>query len=345
MPRASWRGHLRLSLVSCPIYLSPATARTKPIRLHQVWGGTTGDALDDLSDRNEERDTSNRPPSRLPREEVEDQPVQVRPATRIALRPHDPSTGEEIEKEEVVRGYEYERGQYVTFTPDELKALDLESSKVIDLEMFVARGEVDPIYLNSSYYVYPDGQMALEAIRVIGAAMADAGVVGIGRLTMSRRERLVMVDPRGSGMVLIRLRAAEEVRVPQFTKFDGALNAEMLAIARAIIVQRTGKFDPSRFRDRYQESLRELIEAKMKGLPIKPREISTPAPVIDLMAALKQSLVQEPPAAKGARAKRVKAVPDRRQGALLLPVSGGRRKKEEQATEPATVAAKGRKKA
>jgi len=127
MPRASWRGHLRLSLVSCPIYLSPATARTKPIRLHQVWGGTTGDALDDLSDRNEERDTSNRPPSRLPREEVEDQPVQVRPATRIALRPHDPSTGEEIEKEEVVRGYEYERGQYVTFTPDELKALDLES--------------------------------------------------------------------------------------------------------------------------------------------------------------------------------------------------------------------------
>ena len=174
--------------------------------------------------------------------------------------------------------------------------------------------------------------------------MADAGVVGIGRLTMSRRERMVVVDPRGTGMVLITLRAADEVRVPQFTKSDDAIDAEMLVIARAIIGQRTGKFDPSRFRDRYQESLRELIEAKMKGLPIKPREISTPAPVIDLMAALKRSLVQEPPAAKGAKVKRAKAAPDRRQRALLLPVSGGR-KKEERATEPATVATRGRKKA
>jgi DNA end-binding protein Ku len=88
----------------------------------------------------------------------------------------------------------------------------LENSKVIDLEMFALRGEVDPVYFNSPYYLYPDGQMAVEAIRVIGAAMADAGVVGIGRQTMSRRERMVVVDPRGSGMVLITLRAAEEVR-------------------------------------------------------------------------------------------------------------------------------------
>jgi DNA end-binding protein Ku len=236
-------------------------------------------------------------------------------------------------------------GSATLLTPDELKALDLESSKVIDLETFVPRSELDPVYFNSPYYLYPDGQMALEAIRVIGAAMADAGVVGIGRLTMSRRERMVMVDPRGTGMVLITLRAAEEVRVPQFSKSDAAIDAEMLAIARAIIGQRIGKFDPSRFRDRYQESLRELIEAKMKGLPITPREISTPVPVIDLMAALKRSLVQEPPAEKGAKAKRAKAAPDRRQGALLLPVSGGRKKKDERAPEPATVTTRGRKKA
>src|SRR6202007_2940863 len=207
MPRASWRGYLRLSLVSCPIYLSPATARTKPIRLHQVWQATPADEAGDLSDQEREQDIRERQGSRLTPDYVEAQAERVRPATRITLRPHDPTTGEEVEKEEVVRGYEYERGQYVTFTPDELKALDLESSKVIDLETFVPRSEVDPVYFNSPYYLYPDGQMALDAIRVIGAAMADAGVVGIGRLTMSRRERMVMVDPRGTGMVLITLRA------------------------------------------------------------------------------------------------------------------------------------------
>jgi DNA end-binding protein Ku len=200
-------------------------------------------------------------------------------------------------KDEVVRGYEYERGQYVTFTPDEPKALDLESSKVIDLETFVPRGQVDPVYFNGSYYLHPDGQMAVEAIRVIGAAMAEAGTVGIARLTMSRRERMVMIEYRGTGMALITLRAADEVRVPQFGKADGAVDAEMLEIARTILA-RTGKFDPSKFRDRYQEALRELIEAKKKGLPIKPREVSASAPVIDLMAALKRSLAQEMPAAK-----------------------------------------------
>jgi DNA end-binding protein Ku len=262
------------------------------------------------------------------------------------LRPHDPSTGEEVEKEEVVKGYEYQRGQFVTFTPSELKALDLKSSKVIDLEIFVPRGEVDPVYFNIPYYLYPDGHMAVEAIRVIGAAMVEAGVVGIGRLTLNRRERMVMVDPRGTGMVLITLRAADEVRVTQFTSVDGVIDAEMLAIARAIIAQRTGKFDPSRFRDRYQEALRELVEAKMKGVAIKPRVISAPSPVIDLMAALKRSLTQEALAAKGAKAKRgAKAAPDRRQGALLLPISSGRRKREDRATEPTTVATRRRKNA
>jgi non-homologous end joining protein Ku len=109
---------------------------------------------------------------------------------------------------------------------------------------------------------------------------------------------MVMVDPRGAGMVLMTLRAAEEIRAPQFSEADGAIDAEMLAIARTIIERRIGKFDPSKFRDRYQEALRELIEARMKGLPIKPRQVSAPAPVVDLMAALKRSLGQEMPAAK-----------------------------------------------
>jgi DNA end-binding protein Ku len=343
MPRASWSGFLRLSLVSCPIYLSPATTRTKSIRLHQVWRPGAAEEVGEQLDQGQ--NLPDPPASRPALGEVENRTEKVGPATRIRLRPHDPSSGEEVERDEVVRGYEYEHGQYVTFTPDELKALDLESSKVIDLEMFVPRGDVDPVYFNSPYYLYPDGQMAVEAMRVIGAAMAEAGTVGIARLTMNRRERMVMVEARGSGMVLITLRAADEVRAPQFMKAEGTIDADMLAIARTLIQRRIEKFDTTKFRDRYQEALQELIETKVRGLPIKLRAVATPAPVIDLMAALKRSLAGETPAAKvPAAKKRAKAPPNRRQGAFLLPVPGGRKKNEEPATEPATVAAKGRRK-
>src|SRR5260370_3642725 len=270
MPRASWRGFLRLSLVSCPIYVSPATTRTKSIRLHQVWRPNAAEEEDDFPDQVQGRD---RPDGSAPRydpgvdQEEADPP---RAATRITLRPHDPSTGEEIEKEEDVKGYEYERGQFVTFTAEELKALDVESSKVIDLEKFVPRCDIDPVYFDSPYYLYPDGPIAVETLRVIGAAMAETGVVGLGRLTLRRRERMVMIEPRGTGMALITLRAADEVRASQFDNSEGELDAEMVAIARAISAQRTGSFDPTTYRDRYQEALRELIEARMKGLPLKP---------------------------------------------------------------------------
>jgi DNA end-binding protein Ku len=211
-------------------------------------------------------------------------------ATRITLRPHDPGTGEEIEKREVVKGY-YRRGEFVTFTAEQLKALDVESSKVIDLEKFAPRDDIDPVYFDSSYYLHRDGPIAVEARRVIGAAIAEAGVVGLGRLTLSRRERMVMLEPRGAGVALFTLRAAEEVRAAQFGVPEGEPDAEMVAIAKAIIAQRTGSFDPSAYRDRYEEAFRELIEAKMKGLPIKPQTVSAPSPVIDLMVALKRSLL------------------------------------------------------
>jgi DNA end-binding protein Ku len=219
----------------------------------------------------------------------------------------------------------------VTFTAEELKALDVESSKIIDLETFVPRAELDPIYFNTPYYVYPDGRIADETFGVIGAAMREADKVGIGRVTLSRRERLVMIEPRDAGLVLITLRASEEVRAPSFATADTAIDADMVAVASMIIKRRSGPFDPSTFRDRYQEALRELIEAKMKGLPVRPREITPPRPVIDLMAALKRSLAQE----TGTAAKpRRKAAGDRRQTSLLLPVSG---KKEDAAPTPATA--------
>jgi DNA end-binding protein Ku len=268
-------------------------------------------------------------------------------ASRIALRPHDPSTGKEIEKSQVVKRYEYDRGQFVTLTAEELKALDVESSKVINLERFVPRGDIDPVYFDTPYYLYPDGPVAVDALRVIGVAMAEAGVVGIGRLTLSRRERMVMVEPRSTGMVLFTVRAADEVRPAQFGSPAGDLDADMVAIASAIISQRTGTFDPSTHRDRYQEALRALIEAKLKRLLLKLQQVITPPPVIDLMAALKRSLAREVPkiGTITAKQKRPRRAADRRQRSLLLPVAGGRRRKQETATEPAAVAAKPRKKA
>jgi DNA end-binding protein Ku len=273
---------------------------------------------------------------------------QGRAATRITLRPHDPGTGEEIEKTEVVKGYEYNRGQFVTFTAEELKALDVESSKVIHLDKFVSRNDIDPVYFDTPYYVYPDDPIAVETLRVIGTAMAEAGVVGLGGLTLSRRERMVMVEPRGTGMALFTLRAAAEVRASQFGSADGDLDAEMVAIAGAIVRQRTGKFDPSTFRDSYQEALQQLIEAKMKGLAIRPRAVSTPPPVIDLMAALKRSLAEKAPTPKGAaasRERRNRAAPDRQQTALLLPLSGGSKGKAERSAEPDKIGIRRRRKA
>src|SRR6516225_450685 len=305
MPRASWSGFLRLSLVCCPVYLSPATTRTKSLRLHQVWRPAAADEPGpEESDRDRDGQVAagSRPQPADPREtERADQ------ATRIALRPHDPRTGEEIAKLEVVKGYEYGRGRFVTFTAEELKALDVESSKLINLETFVPHGDIDPVYLDSPYYLYPDGPIAVEALRVIGAAMTEAGV----------------------------------------TDDKGELDAEMVAIARAIIRQRTGTFDPSIHRDRYQDALRALIEAKLRGLPIRPRKVIAPPPVIDLMAALKRSLAEDTPAITGTTAKKKRARPaaDRRQRSLLLPVTGSRKRKEEPATEPAAVAMKPRRKA
>jgi DNA end-binding protein Ku len=238
------------------------------------------------------------------------------------LRPHGPHTGQEIERDEVRKGYEYERGQFVTFTPAELKALDVESSHTIDLATFVPRADVDPIYFNAAYYVYPDGAVAAEAYRVISAAMAEAGMAGLGRLTMSRRERMVLIEPRGAGMTLISLRAAEEVRAADFARYDGELDEDAVAIASMIIKRKTGAFDPTTFRDRYQDALRELIEAKIKGLPIRARPATAPGSVVDLMDALKRSLAQE--SGETVRKPKRKAAGDRRQRNLLLPMYGKR---------------------
>src|SRR6185437_15706233 len=163
MPRASWSGFLRLSLVSCPVALVPATTEAKRVRFNQL-NGETGN--------------------------------------RVAQQLVDSKTGDVVDRDQIAKGYEYDRGRYVTIDDDEVKALQIESSKIIDLDQFVDRDEVDPVYLDTPYYVYPDGKLAAETFRVIGEAMTHKNKVGLGRVTMSGRERVVMVEPRDGGLVM-----------------------------------------------------------------------------------------------------------------------------------------------
>jgi DNA end-binding protein Ku len=311
MPRASWSGFLRLSLVTCPVYLTPATTEAKRIRLNQL-NSKTGN--------------------------------------RLSQRLVDSKTGEEVGRDQIVKGYEFDRDRYVTLDDDELKELQVESSKIIDLDRFVSRDEVDPLYLDAPYYVYPEGELAAETFRVIGEAMAHTNKVGLGRITMSGRERPVLVEPRGEGLLMSQLRSSDEVRPAEFAhKQEEQIDPDLVALAETIIERKSGTFEPTAFHDRYQDALRALVDSKLKGeVAESSRSIEEPPKVVNLMDALKRSLAREeasaPQRTAAASAKRPRPAADRRQPPLLLPVSGGRGAKAEPEAQPAApVAAKRRK--
>lgn len=251
--RPTWNGYLRLSLVSCPVALYTATSRAGEVHFNML-NPKTGN--------------------------------------RIRMIPTDPDTGP-IERDDIVKGYEIEKDQYVIMTDDEIAAVKLETTETLDIERFVDEADIDRLYWNDPYYLVPDGEMAVEAFAVIREAMAKAGKIALGRLVMHQRERLMALEPRDRGLLAYTLRSRDEVR--DADDFFGEIpktraDEEMVEIAARIIGQKEGPFEPDTFTDRYEDALRKLIAAKQKGRKIVAAEPAKPAPVGDLMDALRRSL-------------------------------------------------------
>jgi DNA end-binding protein Ku len=251
--RPTWQGHLKLSLVTCQVALYTATNPAGDVHFHLINPKTNN---------------------------------------RIRMVPTDPDSGP-IERSDLVKGYEVEKGKYILLTEEEIKSVKLESTKTIDIEKFVPKDEIDRIYWDNPYYLAPDGKLAQEAFGVIRAAMERTGQIALGRIVLSTRERLLALEPRGKGILAYSLRMDDEVRKPEeiFGEISNAKpDAEMIAVAEKIIERQEGKFDPGKFVDRYEQALKALIAEKVKGH--KPVTATEPedSNVIDLMAALRASL-------------------------------------------------------
>jgi DNA end-binding protein Ku len=252
-PRPFWKGYLRLSLVSCPIQLFPATSEREKIRFHQI-NKKTGH--------------------------------------RIKYSKLDAQTGEQVDPKDIVMGYEIAKGQYIQVTEDELEAVTIEGSHTIEIEQFVPRNDINDLYLNHPYYVTPDREIGRQAYVVIREAMKKEGMVALGRVILTTREHVIAIEPHGQGLLGITLRYPYEIRkgADYFGDLqDERVPKEMLDLARHIVATRSGHFRPEKFEDRYERALRELIKRKQRGEKIvKPREQPS-AKVIDLMEALRQT--------------------------------------------------------
>jgi len=253
--RPTWQGYLRLSLVSCPVALYTATSRTGEVHFNMLHATTHN---------------------------------------RIKMVPTDPETGP-VERSEIVKGYEIEKGRYVVVDEEEIKNVRLETTRTLDIERFVDEADIDRLYWNDPYFLVPDGDMAVEAFSVIRDAMKDAGQVALGRLVMHQRERLMALEARDSGIIAFSLRTKREVRDPAevFERIPKVkADPRMVEIATQIIRQQEGPFDPSQFNDRYEDALRALIKEKEKGATVAAPQEPKEAEVIDLMEALRRSLGQ-----------------------------------------------------
>lgn len=264
-PRAYWKGYLRLSLVSCPIQLFPAASEREKVRFHQL-----------------NRETGN----------------------RIRYMKVDAESGDEVAADDIVKGYEVSKGNYIEMEPDELDAVEIESTRMIDIDQFVPKKEIDELYLKDPYYIVPDGDVGAQAFAVIREAIKKEGMTALGRVVFTNREHVIALEPRGNGLMGMTLRYPYEVR-DEKDYFDDipheTVPKDMLELATHIVQSKAGHFKPDKFEDHYETALRDLIKRKQEGKPIEKAKEREPAKVIDLMEALRKSAGKDAPARRSSR--------------------------------------------
>ena len=256
-PRAYWKGYLKLSLVSCPVALFPARSEREKISFHQI-----------------NKKTGN----------------------RIKYRKVDAETGDEVDSSDIVKGYEVGKGEYVEIEPEELEAIAIESKRTIEIDEFVPKKEIDELYLNSPYYIVPDGEVGQQAFAVIREAIRKEGMVALARVVFTSREHVMALEPRGKGLLGITLRYPYEVRKEDeyFDDIeDEKIPKDMADLAAHIVETKAGHFKPEKFEDHYEEALKEVLKKKQAGEKIEVPKQREPAKVISLMDALRRSVKAE----------------------------------------------------
>lgn len=310
-PRANWKGFLRLSLVTCPVALFPATSESEKVSFNQI---------------------------------------NKRTGNRIKYQRVDAETGEDVENEDIVKGYKVDTDSYIEVTKDELDNIALDSNRTIDIDTFVPRDEIDDLYVVRPYYLVPDGKVGHDAYAVIRDTIRATNKVALARLVLTNREHVVALEARGKGLMGLLLRYPYEVR-NESEYFDGIqdvkITKDMLDLAKHIVDQKSGHFDPEKFVDHYETALIELINEKQAGRPVPRAKVKTEGNVINLMDALRQSLKgsgKATPAAKEAAPAASEATPARKaktkkrvegQREMLLPIQGKGGQKAKAETKPA----------
>jgi DNA end-binding protein Ku len=307
-PRANWKGFLRLSLVTCPVALYPATSDSEKISFNQI-----------------NRNTGH----------------------RIKYMKVDADTGEEVSNEDIMKGYKVDTDTYIEVSKEELENVALESTRTIDIDEFVPKSDIDPRYLIRPYYLVPDGKVGHDAFAVIRETIRSMDMVAIGRVVLTSREHIIALEPLDNGLMGTLLRYPYEVRDEKeyFDEIqDVKVTKDMLDLAKHIVTQKTGEFEPDKFEDHYEAALAELINAKRNGKTVGPKPRPKGENVVDLMDALKKSIASDSkpsPVAKSKKPRKAAAG----QKEMLLPISGKRAAKEDKKKVEKPTPARARKRA